>query len=219
MEFTAEELEQVVKPRRMEAEGHVRAHGLVIGEDHDNPHGRGLIGNLIQQSIVSNLFLEAPDVAISCFVDNDGPPVENQEEPVGEWLRRKALDGVDLRTDEEWGRIKEKLQAGLFRHDIGDHGNKARMVSLIEFAVRRRVPVHFADKDLFGTNISPVTKEGMRKRDEYMVEYINKVMPDSRSGCVLLVGRSHGANNRFGSLNMGRIDVERSQALGPPKKP
>ncbi|GAB3788873.1 hypothetical protein [Dyella agri] len=205
--FSAEALAGPIRDRRLQAMDDVTAAGLIIGESHDNPHGRGLAANLIAAGRVDDLFLEIADMPIATAFDSH-PPAGGHA-TLGAWLN--SLAGTDIRTNAHWARFKEEWSLALFRYDRHEQrpeGNPATMVRLIEMAVQRGVRVHLVDDEC--------TLQGrgnqMAVRNRTMAQNITAATAGnpSRSRCLFLVGADHLASPQLTGLNMRVMkDLER----------
>lgn len=201
MPFTVQELEVAAK-QRQEAIGFVKAQGLLVAETHDNPHSRGLIGNLINAGLVDHLFLEVQDPTCrdALEVDVDGH--------LGAWLRKHAQARTDLRQLREWKTFCEGMAFGLF---WAEQKNPVKSTRLIEFAVAHGVGVWLADmsdEQLHG--VSSISPKGMQTRNAYIVGKVREVVPQgSLARCVLLVGSDHAPGLK--SLGMGTVAPIKAQ--------
>lgn len=197
--FSAEALAGPIRNRRLQAMDDVTASGLIIGESHDNPHGRGLAANLIAAGRVNDLFLEVADMPLAMAFDSN-PPAGGHAS-VGAWLNNLA--GTDIRTNAHWCRFKEEWSLGLFRYDRHEQrpgGNPATVVRLIEMAVQRGVRVHLVDDEC--------TLQGrgnqMAVRNKTMAKNIKAATArnPSHTGCLFLVGENHTTSAELTGLNM-----------------
>lgn len=182
MPFNSEELERA-RQLHIEARGFVQSSGLIILENHANPHSRGLLANLIEDGVVTTLFLEVVEQKMENFPMFD--QMESTEgKRFGEWLRSCADSSMDLRENEAWSQFRQTC------HYIfpADKKNPISTARLMEVAVKRGVKIYLVDCD---TKKSPLIPKSMLKRDNYMAAEIKEVAGDSCAGAVLLTGKKH----------------------------
>lgn len=219
MPFTPEEM-IVVQQQRQEATLKARAQGVIIGETHDNAHGRGLVCNLVRDRAVHTVFLEVPDMPLYA-VAHDIPDHTSPDLHLGQWLRQVAASSNrDLMQYPLWHQVKPRLQHICSAENTG--GNPAKTTRLIELAVQEGARIYLVDyepqrykhgnpnsKPNFLKNIGPLptSPDGMRLRDKHISLKIMEVTNGNAAGTALLVGRDHGRSGTFDHLNMGRVDV------------
>lgn len=220
MPFNDEEMIKVAQQRR-EAMSFAKAQGVIIGESHANPHGRGLVCNLIQAKAVNTLFMEIPDIPLPFDLIMRDQLADDAT--VGGWLRGVSQSAnKDLSTQPDWvDNIKPYLQKICVPENLTN--NPVKSTRLIEKAVSLGATIYFVDYDPehhpggnphmpvnYAYSVGPkaASPEGMSLRDEYMLKKIIAVTQGgSRSGMALLCGSSHGKTAILESLNMGRVDV------------
>lgn len=133
-----------------EASLKVRTGLLLIGERHTEPHGRGLVANLIQRRLVDDLFLEIP-----------GNGLEGADMGSPAWLASNL--NKDLTKDPQWESDKFTFN--------GTYQNLVPFSRLIEFALSQGVRVHFIDyKPGYGEEaVSPKDRSKLmrKKLDEW----------------------------------------------------
>jgi hypothetical protein len=182
----------------------VRARGLMIGETHVNPHPRGLLCNLIQDGIVTSLFLEDVDF-VPAEYGFDFP----KGETLGHWLRARAAGREDIRQIPAWQEFR--AQSSLMWP--GDKTNPVKTTRVMEIAVLRGVNIFLVDRNTQVsagkgkmTGPAETSAEGLKLRDTHMLQEIRAVVPDGTlAGCVLLTGSYHITSGRLNSLNMGSV--------------
>lgn len=225
MPFDEEEM-KIVQAQRQEATLHAKNCGVIIGETHDNPHGRGLVCNLIQDGAIDTLFLEVAEASLQDMIISPLLP----EDPcygkkLGQWLREiSQSQDRDLTHQPHWAEIKATLQS-ICRAENRSQ-NPAKTTRVIEMAVLMSAQIYLVDYD---PGIYPggdwtkppvyfkrvgheaTTVKGMRLRDQHIAAKVMEVSQGrggSHAGMALLCGSDHGIDGRlFDGLRMGRVDV------------
>ena len=184
MPYNEQQMRQAEETLRA-ADGLVRHGLLIVGENHKEAHGRGLVANLIQRGLVDELFMEILD-KFELGIPGDG---KTNYVAADKWLQGQAAERVDLRNNDVWK--KNQLMFRLFFRQRGfDASNPVPFTRLIEFAVLHGVRVHFIDAD--------PGQHTPADRSRYMQEKLVEASAGGRS--VFLVGSNHLTHGRLENM-------------------
>ena len=147
---------------------------LLVGESHDKPHARAIIGDLILAGVVARLFLEIHRM--------DFAPNLRKEPYLG---KSKA----ELKQDASLKTLFTVLGGFDLRYN-----NPLSLVTIIRAAVSKSVKVFFYDAE----HASPLSNEGMLYRNQVMGTVFTS---KAGYGSVGLVGGDHLKEDPEGAIN------------------
>lgn len=151
-----------------EASEAIFAGPLLVGESHDKPHARAIIGDLILTGTVSRLFVEIQQIDIASRLRKEpylGKSMEELQQDNSLKTLFTILNGFDLRFK-----------------------NPLTLAMIIQAAVSNKVKIYFYDVE----HASPTTNEGMLVRNRKMAEVFSHKARDLYGyGSVGLVGGDH----------------------------
>jgi hypothetical protein len=149
---------------------------LMIGERHDKPHARAIIGDLILAGEVSRLFVEIQKMDLDSQLRGD----QYLGKPVEELQQDKSLNTLSLILNAFDRRFQNPLTLSM----------------IILAAVNKGVMVYFYDSE----HATPTTRSGMHHRNRAMASVFSS---EAGYGSVGLVGGDHlkgdpkGTNKKY----------------------